>query len=561
MFLRSVRARGRKGEKHEYLRLVESYREDGVNKQRVVLSLGRKDLLSPHLDSLVRFLQGKGGRSRWVKSDQMVPSQSASYGAVMVARHLWQALGLEGILEDCQGRSGTSLADRAFVLVANRLCCPGSEHHLASWLETDYVPDRQGERWQPCWEEHGRVQVNLSWLQRWYRTLDELLENKERIEEALFYRLRDLFALEAELVFYDLTSTYFEGEGPEGLARFGYSRDGKARERQVEVGVVMVNGWPIAHHVFPGNWSDFRTVEGVIEDLEKRFGLRRVIFVGDRGMVTSGNLALLQERRQGYLVGLKRRRREGIYELIGKATGVWQECPGEGKTLVQEVAGDAPGVRVFVVQSEERLAYERGLREEAMERTRVGLGRLKKRIDEGKLKAPEKIGAAVSRILSRHHGERYYGWELENGRFRYFEHPNLEREKAYEGKYLIQTEEEGMTAVEAVAAYKGLSEVERAFRCLKDVIQMRPVYHRTDERVRGHIFVAALAFLLKTALDKKLKAQGSKLSGEAALEALRTISVVEIEMGAEHKKRGVTAGSHRAREVLKALGIASVDLP
>ena len=215
---------------------------------------------------------------------------------------------------------------------------------------------------------------------------------------------------------------------------------------------------------------------------------------------------------------------------------------------------------MFVVQSEERLAYERGMREQAMERTRLELERLKKRVAEGKLKAPEKIGAAVTRILSRHHGERYYGWSIEDGGFCYFEHPNLEREKAYEGKYLIQTEEKGMTAVEAVAAYKGLSEVERAFRCLKDVIRMRPVYHRTEERVRGHIFVAALAFLLKRALDKKLKAQGSQMSGEAALQALRTLSVVEIEMGTE-RKRGVTAGSHRAREVLKALGMTSVYLP
>jgi hypothetical protein len=144
--------------------------------------------------------------------------------------------------------------------------------------------------------------------------------------------------------------------------------------------------------------------------------------------------------------------------------------------------------------------------------------------------------------------------------FRHFEHPNLEREKAYEGKYLIQTEEQSLTPVEAVATYKELSEVERAFRCLKDVIEMRPIYHRDDGRVQGHIFVAVLAFLLKRALEKKLKAAGSHLSGEAALETLRTIHIVQTQVGPK-LQQGVTAGSSRAREVLQALDITTTTPP
>lgn len=120
--------------------------------------------------------------------------------------------------------------------------------------------DRSGKRLYPKWKQHGRVQVDLSWLQRWYRSLDELLELKNDIEKELFSRLLDLFSLETELVFYDLTSTYFEGHGPCGLARHGYSRDGKPRKRQVLLGVVMINGWPIAHHVFRGNKRDERTM-------------------------------------------------------------------------------------------------------------------------------------------------------------------------------------------------------------------------------------------------------------------------------------------------------------
>lgn len=571
MFLRTVKARGRKGEKHEYLRLVETYREDGHAKQRVIVNLGRKDLLAPHLDSLVRVLGGEGSGGDWVHASEVKPDGAACWGEVLVAGHLWRELGLDAILDECGGkktRDGPSLAERAFVLVANRLCSPGSEHQLAGWLETDYVCDRRGERWLAPWEEHGRVQVNLSWLQRWYRTLDKLLKCQGKIEQSLYLNLRDLFSLKVELVFYDMTSTYFEGAGPEELGQHGYSRDGKPHNEQVQIGVVMVNGWPLAHHVFAGNRREFDTVEGVVEDLERRFGLKRIVFVGDRGMVTTDNLAMLREQGQGYIVGLQRRRREDIYEIIMRATGSWQECSSasgrtgvkSGRTMVQEVAGDQPGVRVFIVHSEERLAYERLMRVRSMERTRAELERLEKRVAEGKLKAPEKIGAAAAQILSRNHGHRYYDWEIKEGQFRYFEDANLEREKAYEGKYLIQTEEQNLTPVDAVAAYKELSEVERVFRCLKDVIEMRPIYHRDDGRVQGHIFVAVLAFLLKRALEKKLKAAGSHLSGEAALEALRTIHVVQMQVGPKFKQ-GVTGGNSRAREVLKALGITATSPP
>jgi transposase len=573
MFVRTVKARGSRGVKHEYLRLVESYWENGRSRQRVVLNLGRKDILAPHVDSLVRILEGEKKGDKWVRFGEVNPDDGACWGPALAAATLWRELGLDVILDSCQGgkrrRQSTPLADRALVLATHRLLGPGSEHSLAERLETDYLCDRRGRRWLPPWEEHGRVKVNRSWLQRWYRTLDELLRHKEEIEEGLYLRLRDLFSLQAEMVLYDITSVYFEGHGPQGLAYHGYSRDDKPRQRQVLVGVVMVNGWPIAHYVFPGNEPDAVTVKGVVKDLERRFGLKRVVFVGDRGMVTTDNIRWLREHGHGYLVGLQRRRREEVYRLIERARGPWVECPtrvGNGeenkayRTWVQEVEGEGSGVRVLVVHSEERLAYEREMREAAMKPTRVALERLAKRVARGRLKAPEKIGAAAARILSRHHGKRYFGWKLEGGVFHYFEHPNLEREKAYEGKYLIQTEEKGLTPVEAVRAYKELSEVEQAFRQLKDVIGMRPIYHREGQRVRGHIFVAALAFLLQRALEKKLKAAAVGLSAETALEALRTVLVVDITAGTE-RKLGVTGGRKRARQVLAALGITHLHPP
>ncbi|MBV8072239.1 MAG: IS1634 family transposase [Acidobacteriaceae bacterium] len=575
MYLRTVRAKGAEGVELEYIRLVEAYWENGRSKQRVIANLGRKDLLAPHLESLIELLGGgkKTKSSSLTSGERIEATLAACWGPMLVTRSLWREFGLESILDGLGPKTNRAqkagrlpLADRVLVLVANRLCRPGSEHALAQWLESDFVCGRDGKRILARWKQQGRVRVELHWLQEWYRTLDQLLERKERIEVELFGRLRDLFHLQAEMVFYDLTSTYFEGHGPAGLADFGYSRDSKPRNRQVQVGLVMINGWPIAHHVFDGSLRDSETVESVLKDLQQRFGLRRVILVSDRGMVTIQNLALLRQRGQGYLVGLKRRRNEQVRGYIeAAAQGRWQECPvgicarekeKPPRTMVTEVAGEEPGVRVFVVQSEERLAYERAMREGAMEKTRQALEKLALRVAAGRLQKAQNIGAAAARILSRNHGSRYYDWRLEQGVFRYFEHPvHLPAEKALEGKYVIQTEESDLSAVQAVEAYKELGEVERSFRQLKDLVEMRPIYHHRPERVRAHIFVAALAFLLACALEKKLKAAGVPMSSAQALEALRTMHVVDLRVGAEIR-RGVTAGNHQARQILAALGIS-----
>ncbi|HWN71843.1 MAG TPA: IS1634 family transposase [Haliangium sp.] len=583
MFFRTVKAPCGAGEEREYVRLVESYWEDGKTKQRIVCNLGRKDVLAAHLDGLVRLIEGKdpsGAKAR-IHAGNVEAAGAWDWGPVLVARALWHELGLDAILERLLGRNrrdGTAWAERAFVLCANRLCQPSSEHGLARWLELDFVCDSAGRRWLPEWREERerttskspRVRVEFRQLKRWYRTLDQLFEHKAEIEKELFLRLRELFALSVDFVLYDLTSTYFEGRGP-AMAEHGYSRDGKPRDRQVLVGVVMVDGWPITHHVFRGKLRDSQTVATVLDDLQQRFGLRRVVFVGDRGMVTIENLKLLRASEQGYIVGLTRRRREEVYRYVERATGPWLECPvgiaaSEAKsppsTKVQEVPSDQPGVRVFVVHSDERLAYERSQRLKSMERVRTQLQALQKRVESGHLKAPEKIGAAAARILARSHGQRYFDWSYEDGRFRFFEHPvQFEREQAFEGKYVIQTEEAHLTPVEAVCLYKDLSEVERAFANLKDVIEMRPIHHQTDDRVKAHIQVAALAFLLHRALEKKLKAARLDISATAAWQALRSVRLVEIDLGDGSTKRSVTRGTGHAAAILKALGIAELHPP
>lgn len=577
MYLRTTKVKRANGRVDEYIRLVESLWNNGCPRHRVICNLGRKDLLAPHAEALLRIL--KGEEQVKPKSGDADAIGAWDWGPMLVARHFWRELGLERILDSFGKRGGLKgeLADRALALVSNRLCEPSSEHGMARWLETDYVCDRTGQRWLPEWRDDAerlaskrpRVRVKDRQLRQWYRTLDRLVAHKTEIEKSLFLHLRNLFSLKVDLVFYDLTSTYFEGKGPAGLAKHGYSRDSKPRNRQVLVGLVMIDGWPIAHHIFEGNKRDCSTVDSVLKDLRERFGLRRVVFVGDRGMVTSDNIELLRAKHQGYLVGLRRRRCPEVLRYIERAKGPWLECPAGitasekaevPKTLVQEVASDEAGVRVFVVHSDERMAYERSEREKSMQRVLEELQALQRRVARGRLKAAEKIGAAAGRILARNHGSRYYDWELKEGQFHYFEHPvNLKQEKALEGKYLIQSEEKNFTAIEAVTIYKELSEVERAFSGIKDVIEMRPIYHQKPQRVQAHIFVATLAFLIDRALEKKLKSVNNDISSKEAWQLLRTVRVVEIELDNGRQKRSVTHGSKRAARILESLGIRNLD--
>lgn len=570
MFVRTIKVPSTSGRVNEYVRIVESYREDGKVKQRVVADLGRKDLLLEVLPGLRRVLLGEEPSTPG--EDDIL--DASTWGPLLVVRALFDELGLWSILDRRLGRArgNVSYTDRAFVLLANRLIHPKSEHGLAGWLETDYVCTRDGCRFVPHWFRRNRVRVHHRQLEAWYRTLDRLIAAKHDIEVDLFHRLRDLFHLKPEFVLYDLTSTYFEGAADPEIAKPGYSRDGKPRNVQVLIGVVMVAGWPIAHHVFAGNRQDASTVDEVLGDLKTRFGFERVVFVGDRGMISAETKAQIQGREQGFLMGVKRRRNQqldGWLQALDETR--WEDCPvgitarekkSPPKTKVQEVESGEDGLRVFVIDSEDRREYEQGQRERAMEKTREALERLQARVEAGRLVRPEKIGAAAGRILARNHGSRYYDWRLQNGAFEFFEHPtHLARERRLEGRYVIATSEAGLTALDAVAQYKELMEVERGFRHLKDVIDLRPIHHRTAERIAGHIFVATLALLLERLLERRLQDANVDLSAASAMEAVSTIRAVTIQTPDGPPRRGTSRGSPRAGQVLNALKITDRTPP
>jgi len=573
MYPRIVKVRSSNGTVLEYVRVVEAFRQDGKVKQRVVADLGRKELLLEIFPKLQRLLCGHASPHNVEPGDPEFLDAS-TWGPVLAVRAVFDQLGLWSILDESLGQAkGVPFADRAFVLIANRLIAPRSEHGLAGWLETDFLCDRRGRRFVPNWRKHRRVRVDFRQLEAWYRTLDQLHAAKDKIEVALYHRLRDLFSFKPELVLYDITSTYFEGAGPVNFAKHGYSRDGKPHNVQVIVGVVMVAGWPIAHHVWAGNRVDHATVQEVVQDLRTRFDFGRIVFVGDRGMVTDENLDSFTKEGNGFLVGLKRRRNRKLKAWLAAVDEAkWIDCPAginaqerktnPPRTRAQEVPSGDDRMRVIVIDSDERRTYEQAMRQLSMGRARLKLEKLKERVASGDLKQPEKIGAAAERIMQKHHGHRYFAWRLQEGAFEFFESErHFAQEKCSEGKYVVATREKDLSVQDAVALYKDLANVEHGFRQLKDVLEMRPIYHQVERRVEAHIFVAALALLVQRLIGKRLEEAGVDLSPTRAMQALCTVRAITFRLQDQPPRRGVSGGCADAQKVLKALKILDLRPP
>ena len=403
MFPMIIRATSR-GRTYEYVHLCESIWKNGRSLRRTVVSLGRKDILDAHLDRIYEICRGHKPAS----PDDPVPLSSFHLGPFLVLRRLWDELGLPQRLG--------ALADRVLVLVLNRLTRPSSEHALADWLTAFFACDSQGRRFAPAFlsdaqraaAKNPRVKVQAFQLQRWYRTLDALLPLKDELEQHLFDRFRHLFALQCDLVFYDLTSTYFEGLGPAQLARHGYSRDKRPANPQILVGVAMVDGLPVSHTVCAGNRKDSTTVQGVIRDLRARFGLGRFVFVGDRGMLRKKEQAKVRKRLE------RLRERVAGGEFLRRAAKEWKRRAGKAG---REKAGKA------VHQAAGRESEQR-----------------EREAEQRKL-AASLIGESAGRILGANHGHRYYEWRLdEAGQLEYGESANCEQERRREGHWLLETE-------------------------------------------------------------------------------------------------------------------------
>lgn len=496
MYIRFHTVRGRKERAYTYLEVVYSERRNGKVQQERVCSLGRLEDLqkSGALDRMIAKL-AEVAKQRWVRAEslELGTPWAKEYGLVLLVRRLWQDLELEKVINGLQRQSAieSSVSEALLSMVVNRLVMPGSECATYAWLQSQvYAPEWQGLE-----------------LHHLYRSLDFLDKHMSVIEEQLFFRLRDLFSLELKLVLFDTTSSYFEGRGPAGLAATGYSRDKRPDRVQVIIAVLMTrDGIPVAHYVFPGNTADINAFRRALSDLKGRFPLDgRVVVVADRGVVSEPLLQALEGEEQEYIVGIPLHK--------WKAAGKVLRWPGRYHEVaenlrVKEVQLD--GKRYIVCHNPEREP------EDARRRVEI-VAALEKELAGGDLAKLAKKKGYGRYIKIEEKGKAGINWR------------RVRRDACCDGKYLLRTATE-LSPTEVATAYKELWRVEAAFRNLKSGLEIRPMYHWTPPRVRGHIGVCFLALVVESALARLLRNHGCQDSVSTVIEALQQVRAVRVEL-------------------------------
>jgi len=482
MYVCTISRKNKDGSTVEYIQLAHNYRDpkSGCARAEVIYSFGRKDRLDVDavrrlVKSLSRFLPQAEALAAQVGAehgDELRLVSAKPMGGAYLLRQLWDRLRIGECLDKAlAGRNFTApVADAVFAMVANRALAPDSKLAVEDWAANDV---------------HMDLDKPLS-VQHLYRAMDFLLEHEEAVQREVFWSVANLFNLEVDLVFFDTTSTYFETEDEDERRRFGHSKDKRPDLPQVVIGLAVTkDGLPIRSWVFPGNTPDANTVEQVQADLNG-WRMGRVVWVMDRGMTSEDNRITLQRAGGHYIIGEKLRGSTLNQAALGQ--------PGRFKAVrdnlhVKEVTiGDSAVRRRFVIAyNPEQAQRDQATRARLVERAEREIEAI------GDLTGKRHTKAACALVTHRSMGR--YVRELKSGKLRINKAKIAEEEKL-DGKYLLSTSDDSLSAEEVALGYKQLLEVEHAFRTLKTTLELRPVYHRKDERIRSHVTLCWLALLL-----------------------------------------------------------------
>jgi len=489
-----------------YYQVVESYREGGKNKHRVLSNLGH--LSDEHIDKLVISLNKQ--KKKPYQLLNVNHEDQYSWGDVYLLSSLWDKLGIGDLIKKFlkNKKSEFDISKAALLMVLNRCIVPKSKLSLYEWQNTIYFDVK--------FEYHQIL-----------RTLGHLERIKDSVEEGLFKRHFNLFNQKVDLVFYDVTSTYFEGEGPK-IAKKGYSSDQKPSKNQIILALAVTkDGIPIGHEVYEGNRKGSTTVIDVIESLNKRFGVDKCIFVGDRGMVSQDNIDKLDELGYEYIFALRKRRlietREIIEEDLSKYSKIKIDEDGE---IIKLYYLEIKKVDVrYVVCHNPMVAFEESIRlEERLEKKEKQVKEIIK-----SFKDPSVVIKHISQIYDIN---RYIIFGIKKGKVYYrINKESVEYERLIAGKWVIKTSNMTLSTTELIEAYKNLSQVESAFKNIKSFIKIRPMFHRDEKRVRGHVFVCVLAYYLQRIIDLKLKKNLREYSAIKAIEKLGQIKMIKNRLG------------------------------
>jgi hypothetical protein len=464
--------------------LRESYRADGKVKTRTLANLSHWP--AEKVASLKRVLAGEpvitAGQPFEIR-------QSLPHGHVAAVLGSLRRCAVDQLLED----RGSRRHQLSLALIAARILDPASKLATATGLNPQTATSSLGA-------VLGLDTVDEDDL---YEALDWLGGQQERIEQVLAHK----HLSEGSLVLYDVSSSYLEGRHCE-LAQFGHNRDGKRGKMQIVYGLVCTRqGCPVAIEVFEGNMADPKTLSAQITKLKHRFGLTRVILVGDRGMLTEARLR--DEVQPAGLDWITSLRAPAIQDLV--KTGAFQPSLFDQRELGEITAPDYPGERLVVCRNPLLAEERRRKRQELLAETEAQLHKIAAATRRARrpLHGKDQIGIRVGKVLGRSKMGKHFDYSITEDDLTFSrKEESIQREADLDGFYIVRTSvsEQALNAVETVAAYKSLAMVERAFRCLKTVdLSIRPIYHRLARRVRAHVFLCMLAYYVEWHMRQVLK--------------------------------------------------------
>ena len=529
------------GKAHTYWRLVRSVRHGKKVRQETVAQLGELDAQGrADARALARHITGGAEQHELFEDPAPAPAKIAvrldlvrlerarSFGEVWLAWRLWRALRFDEVCAEQMpdGREAVAWSTMAAVLAIARLCEPSSELHIAEdWYRRTALGDLLGVPAE---------QVNED---RCYRALDHLLPHKPAIEQHLRQRLGELFSLDYELLLYDVTSTYFEGQAlANPQAKRGHSRDHRPDCKQVCIALVVTReGIPLGYEVFDGNRVDVTTVEEIVGTMEARFGIAGRVWVMDRGMTSAANIAWLQKTGRRYLIGTPKSELKKFAAEIADARD-WQTVrEGVEAKLCQGPDGNETFV---LVRSQERREKEKAMHQRFSERIEQGLERLQRRIararkplDRGRIE--RQVGRlfgrnsrAAGRFVASVLDEPNSGAKLRLQWSTRTEWDDWSRHS--EGCYVLRSNVNDWTPEALWQMYVQLTEAEAAFRIEKSDLSIRPIWHHKQDRVQAHIFVCFLAYAMWKTLEQWQKRAGLGNSPRTILYELGSIQSTDV---------------------------------
>ena len=573
MYLRHT-TRRKDGKVHTYWQLVRSVRVGRKVVQQTVAHLGELDAQGrARAKALARAITGEREQPDLFEpsgADEAIPvrlkhirlERGRTFGDVWLGWTLWRALRLDELFERLlpEGREAVPWATMAAVLVLARLCEPSSELHIAEdWYRRTALEDLLA------------LPAPLVNDDRLYRALDRLLPHKTLLEQHLVTRLGELFALDYDLLLYDVTSTYFEGTAARNpLAQRGHSRDHRPDCKQVCLALVVTReGMPLGYELFAGNRTDVTTVEEIVGTMEARYGLAQRIWVMDRGMTSENNLSWLRQTGRRYLVGTPKSELRKWARQIADAQD-WHTVRA-GIEAKQCVGPD--GAETFVlVRSIERREKERAMHDRFRQRIEDGLARLGRRLHQARRpleRGPleRQIGrllALNSRAAGRYVVQFVPDPSVPAGvRLEWTARPEWDEWARWsEGCYVLRSNIADWSPEDLWRTYIQLTEAEAAFRIQKSDLSIRPIWHQLESRVKAHILVCFLAYVLWKTLEQWQQRAGLGHSPRTILEELRRIQSTDIvlptEDGRELRLRCVVRPDAAQAALLDRLGL---DLP